>query len=57
MNFMLIQYLANVFKRGVGANPSTESESNSDYSKPLIDRNLNPFIVDKKYSLRLDEII
>ena len=57
MDVQLIQYLANVFRREVGTNPSTESESNSNYSKPMMDRNLNPFIVDKKYSLRLDEII
>lgn len=58
MDVNLSQYLANVFRNEVGAKPATESQDRAkDNLKSGIDRNLNPFVVDKKYSLRLDEII
>jgi hypothetical protein len=58
MDVKLNKYLADVFRNEVGSMPEADSlDSQKDAPKPMTNRQLNPFLVDKKYFLRLDEII
>jgi len=58
MNKNLTKYLSDVFRNEVSSKDIREPlESNIQSSPHLVDRNINQFIVDKKFSLRLDEII
>ena len=58
MNKNLTKYLSDVFRNEVPSKDMREPlESNIQSSQHLVDRNINQFIVDKKFSLRLDEII
>ena len=61
MNADLNKYLADVFRNEVKSVASSESqEPSKSTSESSIDHHLNPinpFVVDSKYSLRLDEII
>jgi hypothetical protein len=58
MNKNLTKYLSDVFRNEVPSKDIREPlESNIQSSQHLVDRNINQFIVDKKFSLRLDEII
>jgi hypothetical protein len=61
MNANLNKYLSDVLRNEVNSEVASEAK---EPSKPpgegSIDRNINPinpFVVDRKYSLRLDEII
>jgi hypothetical protein len=57
MNTNLTQYLSDVFRNEVQSKANLLSEdSNTQKNGPLVDRNINQFIVDKSFSLRLDEI-
>jgi hypothetical protein len=58
MNKNLTKYLSDVFRNEVQSKDIKEpQESNTQASYHLVDRNINHFIVDKKCSLRFDEII
>jgi hypothetical protein len=58
MNKNLTKYLFDLFRNEVPSKDIRETlESNIQASHHLVDRNINQFIVDKKFSLRLDEII
>ena len=58
MNTNLTKYLSDVFRNEVEYTGAVEpKESNLQASAYLLDRNINQFIVDKKFSLGLDEII
>ena len=58
MNKNLTKYLSDVFRNEVPSKDMREPlESNIQSSQYLVDRNINQFIVDKKFSLCLDEII
>jgi len=58
MNKSLTKYLSGVLRNEVEHNGAVEpKESNLQASAYLLDRNINQFIVDKKFSLRLDEVI
>jgi hypothetical protein len=58
MNTSLTKYLSGVLRNEVEYTGAVESkESNLQSSAYLLDRNINQFIVDKKFSLRLDEVI
>jgi hypothetical protein len=58
MNKNLTKYLSDVF-RNEAQNKDTREllEINIQASRHLVDRNINQFVVDKKFSLRLDEIV
>jgi hypothetical protein len=58
MNKSLTKYLSGVLRNEVEHTGAIEpKESNRQASAYLLDRNINQFIVDKKFSLRLDEVI
>jgi len=58
MNANLTKYLSDVFRNEVECTSAIEpKESNLQASAYLLDRNINQFVVDKKFSLGLDEII
>jgi len=58
MNTSLTKYLSGVLRNEVEYTGAIEpKESNLQASAYLLDRNINQFIVDKKFSLRLDEVI
>ena len=58
MDAKLNKYLADVFRNELGGKADTISlERQEGNSKPVLDRHLIQFVVDQKYSLRLDEII
>jgi hypothetical protein len=58
MNKNLTKYLFDVFRNEVQSKDIREPiESKTQASHHLVDRNMYHFIVDKKCSLRLDEII
>jgi len=58
MNKNLTKYLSDVF-RNEAQNKDTREllEINIQASRHLVDRNINQFVVDKKFSLHLDEIV
>jgi len=58
MNKSLTKYLSGVLRNEVEHTSAIEpKESNLQASAYLLDRNINQFIVDIKFSLRLDEVI
>jgi hypothetical protein len=58
MNANLTKYLSDVFRNEVQHDTVTETKESSLQGGPyLLDRNTKQFIVDEKFSLRLDEII
>lgn len=58
MNINLNKYLQEVFRKEVkGPVQSNNPMGNVQSQKPLNDQHQNHFLIDKKYSLRLDEII
>ena len=58
MNPELTKYLTDVLRNDIRGTDSLEPKKNNLQSDAyLIDRNIDQFIFDKKYSLRLDEII
>jgi len=58
MNKSLTKYLSGVLRNEVEHTDAVEpKESNLQASAYLLDRNINQFIVDNKFSLRLDEVI
>jgi hypothetical protein len=58
MSTSLTKYLSGVLGNEVEHTDAVEpKESNLQASAYLLDRNINQFIVDKKFSLRLDEVI
>jgi hypothetical protein len=57
MNSNLTQYLSDVFRKEPQNNSSLELKENDVNLRYLNDRKLNHFLVDGKYTLRLDEII
>jgi hypothetical protein len=58
MNKNLTKYLSDVFRNEAQSKDIRELlEINIQASRHLVDRNINQFIVDKKFSSRLDEII
>ena len=57
MNTHLTQYLSNVFRNEVQGNAKLRPEDQgTEKNGALVDPNINQFIVDKKFSLKLDEI-
>lgn len=58
MNAKLTKYLSDVFRNEVQQKSNLENkESNLQISCHPIDRNHTQFVIDKRFSLRLDEII
>ena len=58
MDAKLTKYLADVFRNELGSKSDAVSlAGEKDNSKPIQDGRPNQFVVDQKYSLRLDEII
>lgn len=58
MNADLKKYLSDVFRNEVQGNASLKSISNKmQFSRDLVDRKIDQFVLDKRFSLRLDEII
>jgi hypothetical protein len=58
MNAKLTKYLSDVFRNEPSSKLKEDSkESTIEIRRHQEDRKLNQFIVDRKYSLRLDEII
>lgn len=58
MNKNLTKYLSDVFRNEAQSKDIRELlEINIQARQYLVDRNINQFIVDKKFSSRLDEII
>ena len=58
MNVKLTKYLSDVFRNEVQQRSNLENtESNLQSSSHSIDRGHTQFILDNRYSLRLDEII
>jgi hypothetical protein len=58
MNKNLTKYLSDVFRNEAQSKDIRELlEINIQVSQHLVDRIINQFIVDKKFSSRLDEII
>ena len=58
MNKNLTKYLSDVFRNEAQSKDTRELlEINIQASRHLVDRNINQFVVDKKFSLHLDEIV
>lgn len=58
MNINLTKYLSDVFRNEVDGDPTLESQKNNQQVvPPLLDENTNKFLVDKRFSLCLDEMI
>jgi hypothetical protein len=57
MNSSLTKYLSEVFRNDVREKTSLETKQSENNIPHLNDRKNNPFIVDGKYTLHLDEII
>jgi hypothetical protein len=58
MNANLTKYLSDVFRNEVQRNAAIElKEGNLKASPDLLDRNMKQFVVDKRFSLRLDELV
>jgi len=58
MNTSLTKYLSDVFRNEVERTTAIEpKEINPQANLYLLDRNSNQFVVDKKFSLRLDELV
>lgn len=58
MNANLTKYLSDVFRNEVECNAAIELKlSNLQASPHLLDRNMKQFVVDKQFSLGLDEVM
>ena len=58
MNANLTKYLSDVFRNEVEHDTNLEpKESALQRGSYLLDRNINQFVVDKRFSLHLDEIV
>ncbi|MBU3557227.1 hypothetical protein ICN18_06245 [Polynucleobacter sp. Ross1-W9] len=57
MNTNLTKYLSDVFRNEVKDKTAIESKELKSSIAPLKDSKLNHFLLDRKYALRLDEII
>jgi hypothetical protein len=58
MNANLTKYLSDVFRNEVEIDATSESQKHSQKAAShLRDQNTKQFILDKRFSLRLDEII
>jgi len=58
MDAKLTKYLADVFRNELGGKADANSlDRQEGDTKPVLRRHPNHFVVDQKYSLRLDEII
>ena len=58
MNANLTKYLSDVFRNEVEINTTPESHQHSQQGAAhLRDQNTKQFVLDKRFSLRLDEII
>jgi len=57
MDANLTKYLSDVFRKESQDNSTLEIKENEANLRYLNDRKLNHFLVDGKYTLRLDEII
>ena len=57
MNANLTKYLSDVFRNDVKENTQLENKQAETEMAYLNDRKNNPFVVDGKYTFRLDEII
>ena len=57
MNTNFTKYLSDVFRNEVKNKTAIESNECKSSSPPLKDSKLNHFLLDRKYALRLDEII
>jgi len=58
MNANLTKYLSDVFRNEVEINATPESHQHSQQAAThLRDQNTKQFVLDKRFSLRLDEII
>ena len=58
MNANLTKYLSDVFRNEVNGDPMLESQKNNQQvAPPSLDKNTKQFLLDKRFSLRLDEMI
>jgi hypothetical protein len=58
MNADLTKYLSDVFRNEVQGSASLRSINNEmQASRDLVDPKIDQFVLDKRFSLRLDEII
>lgn len=57
MDKNLNQYLSDVFRNEVQKNTLSESNQSDSDAQYLNDGRVNQFLTDRKYALRLDEII
>ena len=57
MNENLTKYLSDVFRNEVQSTPSEFNNNHVKVSGHLVDKNTNQFILDRRFSLRLDEIV
>ena len=58
MNATLTKYLSGVLRNEVERSVDLETKESNLQVKPyLLDRNINQFVVDKRFSLRLDDVI
>ena len=57
MNANLTKYLSGVLRNEVQDQTASESNRNGPKIPALDDSKVNQFLIDKKYALRLDEII
>jgi hypothetical protein len=57
MNANLTKYLSDVLRNEVEHTAAIDPKESNLQARPyLLDRNINNFLVDKKFTLRLDEI-
>jgi hypothetical protein len=58
MNANLTKYLSDVFRNEVEHDATLEAkESSLQQGSHVLDRNIKQFVVDKRFSLHLDEIV
>ena len=58
MSENLKKYLSDVFRNDVKSNADSTSQEKSQHNLThLADRNMQKFVLDRRYTLRLDEII
>ncbi len=57
MNKNLSKYISDVFRNEVERNALERKEAKLQTSPHFLDRNIKQFVVDKRFSLRFDEIM
>lgn len=57
MNANLTKYLSEVFRNELPAKTVPNQNEHINFTSHPLDQKINQFIVDRKFSLRLDEII